>query len=119
MDIEGTIGSKTKDTCHLLPLPRRHVLHTSNGGGGGTLKASSSRDPGWKASRAEGGGGISDGHGGAGDSGDHGGAGDSGGHGRSASEAAAPAPASTIGALLKVGLREPCPYFFDFKVRTI
>ncbi len=96
-----------------------HFQWGGGGGGVGTLKASRSRDPGWRASRAEGGGGSSDSHGGAGDSGDYGGSGDSGGHGRSASEAAAPAPASTTGALLKVGLREPYPYFFDFKVRTI
>ncbi len=75
------------------------------GGGVGALEVSRGRDPGRKASRmarsrTDGGAGRSGGHGGAGNPDSHGGSGDSGGHGGSASEAAAPAPAPTTGALL-------------------
>ncbi len=52
------------------------------------------------SSGAHGGSGSSGAHGGSGSLGGHGGSGSTGGHGGSNSEAAAPAPASTAGALL-------------------
>ncbi len=108
------MGMETQDTgdtgLTLLHPSQRHVERheTSNGRGGGCRRSGGLKGHGDRTGGLQGGA-RSGTHGGSGSLGSHGRSGDSGGHGEFVSEAVAPVPAITAGALLhppKISLGE-------------